>query len=256
MRRHAPSVFSFVDDPRPAYLLRLERLAGFLERTPPGTFLEVGPGRGDLACWLAARGFQGVLVEPSPEAGDTLRRRFAQQQRITIHPNTLETLPEMPPVDLAIACEVLEHLPDDAGLLAQLARRVKPHGVLAGSVPAFGRLMGDSDRLVGHLRRYERADLIALLENTGWRPLEVACTGFPLGRLARPFGEWLARRRLRSAGADRSERTYRSGVQRLFPAALRADLLAPLLAPAFSLQRAFEQRDLGTGFFFAAVRRG
>ncbi len=255
MPPRAPSVFSFVDDPRPAYLLRLEPVARFLEKIPPRNFLEVGPGRGDLAAWLAARGFEGILIEPAPEAGESLRRRFAHQERIRIHPGNLETLPALLPVKLVIICEVLEHLADDAGLLREAARRSAPGGLLVGSVPASARLFGESDRRVGHLRRYERGSLSLLLERTGWQPVEILNTGFPLGRLLRPLDEWVARRRLQSGSMGPTERTFRSGVQRLFPVPVRADLLAPWFWPAFFLQRAFQEHDFGTGFFFAAVRR-
>jgi SAM-dependent methyltransferase len=255
MTSRTPSVFSFVDDPRPAYLLRLEPVARFLASVSPRDFVEVGSGRGDLAAWLAARGFHGILVEPAPGAVESLRRRFAGRDPIRIHPGTLETLPEIEPAGLIIICEVLEHLADDAGLLREAARRSAPGGLLVGSVPAHPRLFGASDRLAGHLRRYERETLAARLVDAGWQPIEIQGTGFPLGRLVRPLGEWAARRRLRFAASSSAARTAGSGMQRLFPFAISGAWVAPWMAPAFWAQRWSGTTDLGTGFFFAARRR-
>ena len=40
--------------------------------------------------------------------------------------------------DKVICAEVLEHLPDDAGAMAELARVLRPGGLLAVSVPRYG----------------------------------------------------------------------------------------------------------------------
>ena len=49
---------------------------------------------------------------------------------------------------------VLEHIEDDSGALAALARLVEPGGRIVIWVPGYMQLYGDFDRRVGHVRRY------------------------------------------------------------------------------------------------------
>ena len=61
--------------------------------------------------------------------------------------------------DVALALDVIEHLPDDLPPLAELARVTAATGVVGVSVPAHRRLWSAHDESVGHLRRYGRAEL-------------------------------------------------------------------------------------------------
>ncbi len=76
--------------------------------------------------------------------------------------------------DAVIAAEVLEHLPDDAAAFAELARVLRPGGVLALSVPRFGPEVvnwGLSSRYHsvegGHVRIYRRSQLRGRLHAAG-----------------------------------------------------------------------------------------
>jgi len=94
----------------------------------------------------------------------------------------------------ALACEVLEHLDDDAGALAELRRVLAPGGRIAVTVP-HARYPASWDPLAfvlerlgiqpprhglyvgiwyGHRRLYRREDLLALAARTGWRSREDA----------------------------------------------------------------------------------
>lgn len=106
--------------------------------------------------------------------------------------------------DLVCALDVIEHLDDDRGALAEFRRVLKPDGALLVSVPAFQVLWGRMDVLAEHKRRYRRADLEARLREAGFR-LERAtyfnCLLFPpillVRLLMRPFLRWT-----RTGGSD------------------------------------------------------
>ena len=79
--------------------------------------------------------------------------------------------------------EVLEHVEDDRGALAEVARVLRPGGVVAVSVPANPRLQGPSDEWAGHVRRYTRPALIDACTGAGLTVDRCVGWGFPFSRL-------------------------------------------------------------------------
>jgi SAM-dependent methyltransferase len=78
--------------------------------------------------------------------------------------------------DRVIAAEVLEHIPDDRGAIAELARVLRPGGTLAVTVPRWWPELvtwAISDDYHsnpgGHIRIYRRSALVRRLEDCGLR---------------------------------------------------------------------------------------
>jgi SAM-dependent methyltransferase len=65
--------------------------------------------------------------------------------------------------DLVCALDVIEHIDDDRGALAELCRVASPGGILLLSMPLHASRWTAFDDLVGHRRRYEPEALHALL---------------------------------------------------------------------------------------------
>ena len=61
-----------------------------------------------------------------------------------------------------------EHVQDDEGLLRELARITKPGGHLALTVPMGMKHYCSYDRYMGHVRRYEAAELRSKIERAGY----------------------------------------------------------------------------------------
>ncbi len=85
-------------------------------------------------------------------------------------------LDPLPPIregatlDSIVCLNVLEHIEDDAGALANARQILAPSGGrLVLLVPAHPGLYGPLDRKVGHLRRYTRAGLERALRAAGFR---------------------------------------------------------------------------------------
>ena len=81
--------------------------------------------------------------------------------------------------DAVIAAEILEHLPDDAAAMAEIARVLRPGGTVAVTVPAWlpericWALSSEYHQVPGgHVRIFTRAELTAKLTAAGLEPLD------------------------------------------------------------------------------------
>jgi SAM-dependent methyltransferase len=70
--------------------------------------------------------------------------------------------------DLVCALDAIEHVPDDEMALRGLRRVCRSGGTLLATVPAFGFLWGNVDRVGHHYRRYTRRELTDLIERSGF----------------------------------------------------------------------------------------
>ncbi len=87
--------------------------------------------------------------------------------------------------DAVTSFEVLYHagVPDDAGAIRELARVLRPGGVLLLRLPAFEWLRSSHDAMVHTRHRYTRAEVRAKLAAAGLEPLRVSYANtllFPL----------------------------------------------------------------------------
>jgi SAM-dependent methyltransferase len=138
--------------------------------------------------------------------------------------------------DVALMCDVIEHVADDIAILVQARRAVKSDGVLVVTVPAHQVLWTAVDDASGHKRRYSEAVLRDALVRAGWRP-----------RIVRHFNTLLfvvqmidrhLMSRLAGSGEVDHQRLLRSAlrvppppINRLLGLAARADrFLGPLLS--------------------------
>ena len=69
--------------------------------------------------------------------------------------------------DLVLATDIIEHIDDDAKALSEIARVLKPGGLVLITVPAFPSLWGLQDRVAQHKRRYRRPQLLARISGAG-----------------------------------------------------------------------------------------
>lgn len=222
---------------------------------PPdaGCVLEVGCGRGAVGARLAAGGLDYLGVEPDASSYATAVGRLAVIGRGEVRHGTTAVLEPGRRFDLVCAFEVLEHLADDAGALAEWRELLRPGGWLLLSVPAHARRFAAADEHVGHFRRYDPAALEGLLHSTGFPEVMSVQYGMPLGYLLEAGRNALARRNQGTVAAESAPaRTGRSG--RWFQP--DADVLTPVLqtatAPFRLAQRASPHR--GTGLVVRARR--
>lgn len=159
----------------------------------PPRVLDVGGGSGVWAVPLARAGCTVTVVDPSPNALATLRRRADEAgaaDRITPVQGDAERLADAVPeasADLVLGHEVLEVVDDVAAAARSLAMAAVAGGAvsvlvanrfgavlgraLAGRLPEARALLDDPDGRLGAgdtlLRRFDTPGLVALLEDAG-----------------------------------------------------------------------------------------
>lgn len=67
------------------------------------------------------------------------------------------------------ALDVIEHVPDDSRCVREIARVLRPGGILVASVPAYQFLWGPHDEALHHHRRYNSSQIRDLIQSTELR---------------------------------------------------------------------------------------
>ena len=130
-----------------------------------GTTVEIGAGIGGFSQLLAPMSSVEALylIEPAANLYQTLVERFRHHKHVrcvngfladVIH-NEFRNVR----ADTAIMINVLEHIDDDASILATLNSLLKPRGKLIIFVPALHFLYSQFDQRIGHYRRYTKNQL-------------------------------------------------------------------------------------------------
>lgn len=146
---------------RTVYLGLLEH---HLRGERPGRILDLGCGLGGFLEGLAGL---GQRVFPSDISLESLvhcsQRGFRDGVRASGY-----TLPFADDsFDLVCMFDAIEHIPDDARAMGQVARVLRPGGRVFVSVPAYQFLYANNDRIAQHQRRYTRASLRRVFEGAG-----------------------------------------------------------------------------------------
>jgi SAM-dependent methyltransferase len=145
--------------------------------------------------------------------------------------------------DAVVSVDVLYHraVPDDAAALVEIARVVRPGGVVLLWLPAYEWLRSSHDEAVHTARRYDRANLRALAERAGLAVEKLTGAHAPLLPLA------IGRRWLDAGPADERRLGLQAG-----PRALGALIAGVLAAERVALRRLSLPFGLS---FFARLRR-
>lgn len=129
------------------------------------TLLDLGSGYGLLLSLAKRRGFEVKGVEPDHELVSLSKKMYPN---IPVAENTLETFETAERFDTVILADVLECLQDDESALRQARSFLKPEGQLIIAAPAYAWLFGSRDKMLGYLRRYNRAKLLEMTRKCGF----------------------------------------------------------------------------------------
>ena len=129
--RH-PEIFNEIEQARlSAALARAVSLAGEGRRERVRA-LDVGSGTGNLTRKLIALGAHVTAADLSPKLLAEITRRLGDSGQVTtlaLNGRNLQPIPDGA-FDLAVAYSVLHHIPDYAALVGEMARVVRPGGIV------------------------------------------------------------------------------------------------------------------------------
>lgn len=248
----------------PGTLLQLMYLRDRIRRVPPGRFIEIGPGSGEIARLLLDHGWSGCSYDLEVKTIATLSDRFAKEiaenRFMPINDDYLAPPRASEKVDLVISCMVMEHLEDDAqfAFMQMSAECLKKGGIMIGLVPASPVHWGIEDDIAGHCRRYTRAGIETLAAVSGWKLLHIAGLTFPISNLLLPVSNFLVNRSERSKlSLSPLDRTKQSGRRQVkfktyFPSILGILLNEFTLFPMYLLQKLFAKSERALVLYFEA----
>ena len=157
---------------------------------PGDRVLDLGCGAGRHAFECYRRGAQVVALDQNGEEIREVAKWFAAMKEAGEAPEgATATAMEGDALalpfpdesfDVVIISEVMEHIPDDKGVLAEMVRVLKPGGRIAVTVPRYGPekvcwALSDAYHEVegGHIRIYTRREMVGKLRDAGVVPDEL-----------------------------------------------------------------------------------
>ena len=241
----------------PGTWLQNAAVLDMIERHPTGKrFLEVGCGDGSLSLNLLARGFCGVGADISEqaiaEASGKLQSSI-ERGRYALHYGDVNGISLADRFDLALSMMVVEHVEKPVPFVQSIAERVVPGGIVILGVPGRKDHWSIEDETVGHLRRYERVELAALLSDAGLENVEVWSVAVPVANVLFAAGKRLIERSSSEAekkNLGKMQQTLTSGIRDIpfktaFPAPFRLILNQWTMLPFAVFQRLFYQSRFG-----------
>jgi SAM-dependent methyltransferase len=163
-------------------------------RPPTGWALDLGAAAGGNTRVLRAAGWRCLALDYTQVGVELARGRGLTAVR-----GDATKLPlRSGSLGLVVAFDVLEHIDDDAAAARELLRALAPGGHLLVAVPVDMRLWSAHDEAVGHVRRYERQEIVGLVRDAGFQDVSVRSWNV----LLRPL---VAVRRKKTSGSDLDE---------------------------------------------------
>jgi len=158
------------------YVARRKVLAELIRRKvrPPkdAKLLEIGCGTGHNLKMLGEFGsVDGLEID---EAARSFAEKRVGQEIFSSPLPELAGIPEHH-YDVVGAFDVIEHIADDVGAVASIARLLKPSGKLVMTVPAHQWMWSAHDVVNHHQRRYSKASLKRLIDGS---PLKLETMGY------------------------------------------------------------------------------
>ena len=147
------------------YAERRHLLARSLAGMPPGRALDIGAAGGGNSRVLAEAGWQVTALEYGAEGAAIGRERGldvirADATRLPLARHSL---------DLVVAYDVLEHIPDHDAAVREVRRVLRPEATFLIAVPCDPNLWSAHDVAVDHVRRYTKATISDLLVRNGFQ---------------------------------------------------------------------------------------
>jgi len=239
----------------PRYLCRRRLVLRLIDEIKPKNILELGFGSGDLLKILSGKGYSGLGIDFSADAvRNIVEQPRSQPFNFRIENKSDKDLsPEKERFGLVMAFEVLEHIEDDAGSLAIWNSLLSHKGKLLLSVPAHMSKFDAADTFAGHIRRYEKEELLRKLKEAGFKSIKFYSYGYPFINLVSHIKALVGKFKLKK-GLSTEQRTKESGQGFVVWKYGRYFINDLTMLPAYLAQDLFLNRDLGNGYLVLAEK--
>jgi len=251
----------------PGTILQLLYLKERLKKLTIGSFVEVGPGNGDITNLLLELGWTGVCLDLNPDTVKKVETRFKteiSEGRLKVEQGDfLESTLIKEDTDLVITCMVMEHFNDE--LEVQFMNHAKSclqdNGIMIGLVPSSPANWGIEDDIAGHYRRYTFGMLDKKLSSANWTRLHYSGLTYPVSNLILPISNFLvARQEKTKLNTSMLERTKQSGNRSVlfktyFPGFMKLFLNDIVMSPFHWLQKKFNKSPNALVIYFEASPR-
>ncbi len=157
----------------------IDVIIGYIK--PEMKILDIGCGAGTLDFYLAGKvkNIQGIDISKKAVASCNATKRNLGIKNVNF---SIRYFPEEivnGKFDLIIFTEIIEHLEDDKLALKKMNKMLSKNGLLFLSTPSQHAplhrlgLAKEFDKRVGHIRRYDKKELISLIKKSGFKIKEI-----------------------------------------------------------------------------------
>lgn len=161
--------------------------------------LELGCGAGTNLFFLAKRGIKitGVDISENAIISCIQSAKYLGIDKAKFVNSDISNFRSKLKYDLVICFEVLEHLPDDVRCINTIYEILNDKGTALISVPSKNSalfrtgFLANTEKIIGHLRRYNKNDIVSKIKKTKFKIIEVKLIEGPIRDIffhIKPFG--------------------------------------------------------------------
>ncbi|MGD2061905.1 MAG: glycosyl transferase, partial [Acidimicrobiia bacterium] len=114
-----------------------------------------------------------IVTDDEPVHVESLRRRFGHLENIEVL-TAAELEASTQTVSSALVFDGLQRSGEPKVFLSSIAEHVRPGGHVLIQVPAGTELFGPTDKSAGHVRRFEREDVVEVIRAAGLELIDIA----------------------------------------------------------------------------------
>lgn len=243
--------------PAPNFILRRNAILDAIRDLKPGKYIEIGFGTGVCTYEFYRRGHECTGYELENKSIKLANALFNSTEGHTIDFRGDIFENDYGAYDYLAVFEVLEHIKDDKEALEKWSQLLKRDGRIIVSVPAKMKYYSYQDKASGHIRRYERDELVELLQTSGYKIEKFICYGFPFSNIAWiPFNYFYWRQICNTTKhLNDDERTCASGYLRLKDFKFREVIPYRFIYLFAIIQRLFYRTNLGLSYVVVAQKK-
>ena len=142
-------------------------------------FLEIGCGTGEFLYKMGNMGNKGWGIDISEKAVGVAQKRVSNLG-IDVFQKDIFEIEESNKFNVIFAFEILEHIEDDIAAMQKVYQLLEPEGKFILTTPGRKDLYNQTDIALGHIRRYEKEELITKLRKAGFKIILFWSWGVPI----------------------------------------------------------------------------